>query len=99
VSSPGDSVVDESDSDTIGRSVSLNFLMIGSSISAGRSERMPEMASRMSCVASRERLVEQELDHHRREAVLGGAVDVLHAADGRDGLLDRIEDFLLHAVG
>ena len=52
VSSPGVSVFDDSANDTIGRSVSLNFLMIGSSISAGRSCRIPEMASRMSCVAS-----------------------------------------------
>ena len=36
----------------MGRSVSLSFLMIGSSISVGRSFRIPEMASRISCVAS-----------------------------------------------
>ena len=52
VSSPGVSVFDDSANDTIGRSVSLNFLMIGSFISVGRSARMPEMASRMSWVAS-----------------------------------------------
>ena len=38
--------------DMTGRSVSFNFLMIGSSISAGRSARTSEMASRMSWVAS-----------------------------------------------
>ena len=52
VSSAGDSVFDDSASDTIGRSVSLNFLMIGSFISVGRSARIAEIASRMSCDAS-----------------------------------------------
>ena len=52
VSSAGVSWVDESESDTIGRSVSLSFRMIGSSISSGRSFRTSEMASRMSWVAS-----------------------------------------------
>ncbi len=52
VSSAGVSVDELSASDTMGRSVSLNFLMIGSSSSVGRSCRMLEIASRMSCVAS-----------------------------------------------
>jgi hypothetical protein len=39
-------------SETIGTSVSENFLTTGSFISPGRSERMPEMASRISCVGS-----------------------------------------------
>jgi hypothetical protein len=51
-SSACDSVLLVSASETIGRSVSLNFLMIGSFISSGRSARFAEMASRRSCVAS-----------------------------------------------
>ena len=39
-------------SETIGRSVSLNFRMIGSFISFGKSTRLAEIASRRSCVAS-----------------------------------------------
>ena len=46
------STVDVSESWTIGKSFGLNRLRIGSSISGGRSARMAEMASRMSCVAS-----------------------------------------------
>ena len=52
VSSAWLNVTDVKASDTIGRSVSLNFLMIGSFISVGRSARLAEMASRRSCVAS-----------------------------------------------
>ncbi len=52
VSSAAVRAVDDSASDTIGRSVSLSLRMIGSSSSSGRSARMSEMASRMSCVAS-----------------------------------------------
>jgi hypothetical protein len=47
-----DSVLEARASETIGTSVSENFLTTGSFISPGRSERMPEMASRISCVAS-----------------------------------------------
>ena len=58
VSSAGDSTVDEIAIETIGRSVSLNFWMIGSFISVGRSARIAEIASRMSCDATFEILVE-----------------------------------------
>jgi hypothetical protein len=57
VSSRGESTVEESASDTMGVSVSLSFRMIGSSISSGRSFRIPEIPSRMSWVASASGLV------------------------------------------
>ena len=43
---------DDSVSETIGRSAGSNRVRIGSSISGGRSLRMPEISSRISCVAS-----------------------------------------------
>ena len=46
--SPGD----ESVSDTIGRSAGSNWVRIGSSISSGRSLRIDEILSRISCVAT-----------------------------------------------
>jgi hypothetical protein len=52
VSSADDNTVDDTATDTIGRSVSLNLRTIGSLISTGRSARMPEMASRTSWDAS-----------------------------------------------
>ncbi len=52
VNSPGERVSEWRASETIGRSASLNFLMIGSSSSCGRSPRIEEIASRMSWVAS-----------------------------------------------
>ena len=44
---------DDSVSETIGRSAGSNCVRIGSSISVGRSLRMPEILSRISCVATR----------------------------------------------
>ena len=52
VSCAGVSEVDDTASETMGRSVSFSFLITGSSSSVGRSMRIPEMASRISCVAS-----------------------------------------------
>ena len=52
VSCAGVSDAEYSDNVTIGASVGLNFLRIGSSISCGKSWRFVLMASRMSCVAS-----------------------------------------------
>ncbi len=51
VSSGVESVSEASTSETIGRSLGSNLRSTGSFISAGRSLRMPEMASRTSCVA------------------------------------------------
>jgi hypothetical protein len=51
VSSACESTVLVSARETIGRSVSLNFWMIGSFISTGRSARFADTASRRSCVA------------------------------------------------
>ncbi len=42
-----------------------------------------------------ELLLEDELDHDHGEAVLRLAQDLLHAADGGDGLLDGVEDLAL----
>ena len=44
-------------------------------------------------------LAELELDDDEGEAIERGAVDVLHAANGGDLLLNGIEDFLLHTIG
>ncbi len=52
VRSPPVSVLDASVSCTIGKSFGSNLVRIGSSISGGRSLRICEMPSRMSCVAS-----------------------------------------------
>ena len=43
---------DDSVSDTIGRSAGSNWVRIGSSISGGRSLRIAEILSRISCVAT-----------------------------------------------
>jgi hypothetical protein len=52
VSSAGDIVEELTAICTIGKSFGLNRLMIGSSISGGRSFRIALIPSRMSCVAS-----------------------------------------------
>ena len=52
VNSAGDKTEDEIATETIGRSVSLNLLTIGSFISVGKSARIAEIASRTSCDAT-----------------------------------------------
>jgi hypothetical protein len=52
VSSPPDKPGDESVNDMIGRSAGSNCVRIGSFISIGRSLRISEILSRISCVAT-----------------------------------------------
>ena len=69
--------------------------MIGSFISGGRSWRIPEIASRMSCVPTCEILLEQEQRDDLRVTVSGRAVDLVHAGDALDCVLDRLQDLAL----
>ncbi len=82
----------------IGRSVSLNLLddrllHLRRQIGADRRDRVAHLLRRDVQV-----LVEQELDHHHRVAVVRLAHDALHAGDRADLLFDRLEHLALDDV-
>ena len=90
---------DDSVSDTIGWSAGSNRVRIGSSISGGRSLRMPgdlvaDLLRRLLRV-----LLEHELDDDVAEAVERARRHPVDAADAGDDLLDRLDDLALDDVG